>query len=89
MLMWAHYASYHQGFCVEYDLSNIEPLDYRKRFLFPVTYSDDVFDATEHYKKDMDDENYNNIYLARAALVKAKDWQYEKEWRTGKYTDSL
>ncbi|WP_065204316.1 DUF2971 domain-containing protein [Shewanella woodyi] len=81
MLMWAHYASYHQGFCIEYDLESIPYADYRRRFLYPAIYSDDMFDATEHLMKGVEDENFNNLHLSLAGLVKAKDWEYEKEWR--------
>jgi hypothetical protein len=88
MLMWAHYASYHQGFCIEYNLENISSSDYRRRFLYPAIYSDQIFDATEHMMKGLKhmmkgikDENSNNLYLSLAALIKAKDWEYEKEWR--------
>lgn len=81
MLMWAHYASYHQGFCIEYDLENIPYSDYRRRFLYPTIYSDEMFDATEHLMRGVEDENFNNLHLSLAGLVKAKDWAYEKEWR--------
>ncbi|MFS1442216.1 DUF2971 domain-containing protein [Vibrio sp. 10N.286.46.E10] len=81
MLMWAHYADYHKGFCIEYDLTGINPFDYRRRFLYPTIYSDLMFDATSHFKKDVNDISFNNLHLTKAALVKAIDWQYEKEWR--------
>lgn len=81
MLMWAHYANYHQGFCIEYDLVNIPRSDFRRRFLYPTIYSDNMFDATEHMLKGVDDESFNNLHLSLAALIKAKDWEYEKEWR--------
>lgn len=81
MLMWAHYAYYHQGFCIEYDLENIPYSDYRRRFLYPTIYSDQMFDATEHLMKGVEDESFNNLHLSLSALVKAKDWEYEKEWR--------
>ena len=81
MLMWAHYASYHQGFCIEYDIESIPYTDYRRRFLYPTIYSDFMFDATEYYKIGVEDENFNNLYLSMVGLVKGKEWQYEKEWR--------
>lgn len=81
MLMWSHYADYHKGFCLEYDLENIKYGDYRTRFLYPVIYSDKMFDATEHLMNGVETETFNNLYLTKAALVKASDWHYEKEWR--------
>lgn len=81
MLMWAHYASYHQGFCVEYDLEKIPDKDYRRRFMYPVIYDDKMFDATEHFMKMKEDKSLNILHWHLAALVKARDWEYEKEWR--------
>ncbi|WP_428737440.1 DUF2971 domain-containing protein [Sulfurimonas sp.] len=81
LLMWAHYADYHKGFCIEYDIENIPYSDYRRRFLYPVIYSDSMFDATEHFMQDAKSENFNSLHLIKAGLVKAKDWTYEKEWR--------
>lgn len=81
MLMWAHYAKYHEGFCIEYDLENLLYGDYRRRFLYPVIYSDDIFDATNFFKLDINDKNFNPLHLRLSSLIKAKDWSYEKEWR--------
>ncbi|HWQ88737.1 MAG TPA: DUF2971 domain-containing protein [Desulfitobacteriaceae bacterium] len=81
MLMWAHYASYHRGFCVEYDLENIPYSDYRRRFLYPVIYSDLMFDATQLFMKKKEDQSLNILHWHLAALLKAKDWKYEMEWR--------
>jgi hypothetical protein len=77
-LMWAHYADYHKGFCVEYDISAIDYEDYLSRFLYPVIYSDEMFKAA--FVLD-DAETVNNLHLNMAGLVKSKDWSYEKEWR--------
>ncbi len=38
--MWAHYADNHQGFCIEYDLSNES--EGRTAPLFPVIYSESM-----------------------------------------------
>lgn len=82
MLMWSHYANYHKGFCLEYDLENIPYGDFRSRCLYPVIYSDTLMDATEHIIHGNDDKRFvNELYLSKAALVKASDWKYEKEWR--------
>lgn len=81
MLLWAHYTNYHQGFCVEYDLESIVGSDFRRRFLYPSIYSNKMFNATEHILKGVDNDTFNNLHLSLAALIKAKDWEYEKEWR--------
>jgi len=81
MLMWSHYSYYHQGYCIEYEIENIPYGDFRTRFLYPVIYSDNMVDATEHILNGIDHEGFNNLYLNKAALVKATDWNYEREWR--------
>jgi hypothetical protein len=81
MLMWAHYADNHKGFCIEYDLKGISDIsDPRRCFLFPVVYSENLFDATDLYYGG-EDIKKNQLYLLRAALIKAIDWSYENEWR--------
>ncbi len=80
-LMWAHYADYHQGFCVEYDFACLPDTDLQKRFLYPVIYTDTLLNATEFYSKSLNGEKANNLFLSCAALCKAKDWSYESEWR--------
>lgn len=80
LLMWAHYADYHKGFCINYDLSVFKYGDYITRFLYPVIYSDQIFDITESIKK-INTDSFNNIRMTLSSLVKARDWEYEKEWR--------
>lgn len=79
-LMWSHYARNHQGFCVQYNIKELPPSDLRSRFMFPVVYRDEVFDATECMIL-VNTPKFNNIHLNRAALIKGKDWSYEEEWR--------
>lgn len=80
-LMWSHYANYHKGFCIEYDVSAFLPTDYRSRFLYPVIYTDRLYDATPHFMKGVDADSFNNLHLNLAGLYKAIDWSYEREWR--------
>jgi Protein of unknown function (DUF2971) len=79
MLMWEHYADEHRGFCIEYDVTEIDSSKHYN--LFPVIYSDQMFDATNHYIKVGVEDDFSKTYLTRAAISKAKDWAYEKEWR--------
>ncbi|MEI6639989.1 MAG: DUF2971 domain-containing protein [Chlorobium sp.] len=81
IVMWAHYASDHKGFCIEYDLEKIPCTDYRRRLLYPVIYSDQIFDATELFMKEKEDKILNILRWHLAALVKSRYWDYEKEWR--------
>lgn len=80
-LMWSHYADYHKGFCIEYDVREFPPSDYRSRFLYPVIYTDRLYDATPHLMKGIEHETFNNLHLNLAGLSKAIDWKYEQEWR--------
>jgi Protein of unknown function (DUF2971) len=78
ILMWSHYADKHQGVCLQFrglenplrviycdDYPTVEPLDYEP-FI-------DRQDATARAKqKEM---------IERMYLTKAKDWNYEREWR--------
>jgi len=68
VLMWAHYANNHRGFCLEFDTDN----DYFGR-AWQVNYVDkinhiDILDINE-------DDTFN------ALLTKTKEWSYEKEFR--------
>ncbi|ALN64598.1 hypothetical protein GLA29479_3747 [Lysobacter antibioticus] len=78
-LMWSHYADSHKGFCIEYDVRSLPESDLRARSLYPVLYSDDIFDATEFFQRDAAERNICHSILA--GLLKAKDWSYEREWR--------
>jgi len=77
MLMWSHYASYHKGFCLEYDFSLLPTSDIRTQLLYPVIYQDALLNVTEYLQVD----NVKNIFSVRAAITKSKEWEYEKEWR--------
>jgi hypothetical protein len=71
--MWAHYADEHKGFCVEYDI-----YDQAKElihFLFPVLYTDKISDVTKELSKGVVG------WGIKPAIIKSRDWSYEKEWR--------
>ncbi|MFA0570172.1 DUF2971 domain-containing protein [Vibrio gallaecicus] len=68
VLMWAHYANNHRGFCLEFDTSN----DYFGR-AWKVNYvnrinSIDILDFTE-------EDAFNSL------VTKTKEWSYESEFR--------
>ncbi|AIL70781.1 DUF2971 domain-containing protein [Vibrio vulnificus] len=79
ILMWSHYADYHKGFCIAYDFGELGNEDLRTRMLYPVIYSNSMFDASGIFSRN---KTVNNIlYINQAALIKSREWQYEKEWR--------
>ena len=74
ILMWAHYANGHKGFCVEFardsnsTLGNIEVTN-------PVVYSCD-FPSPSPFSDEGRSSCFDDLFL-----TKSKDWAYEKEWR--------
>jgi len=80
VVMWSHYANYHKGFSVEYDLhgNRDSPLALQ---LWPVIYRSQIFDATPYLVRAAKGETFNNLFGFIAALHKSPDWEYEDEWR--------
>ena len=94
MLMWSHYAHYHQGFCIEYET----PV-YSEEFasiyhnLFPVIYSDSRTDLTNlslnlRSTGSISDKELWDIYKY-GLLCKSLDWKYQNEWRLISYDNLL
>jgi hypothetical protein len=82
IIMWSHYADEHRGFCIEYDMQTIALDDLRRRMLFPMIYTDKLFDATKYFEAAMTDAGkFNNIFPILSAIYKSSEWAYEKEWR--------
>lgn len=96
-LMWAHYADFSQGMCVEYDLSLLDPNNPVLDWVFPVRYSDRRY-LKAHIKYTA--ETLKQMKIARLVddtlddseliwlkdimalfLTKGNDWSYESEWR--------
>lgn len=71
ILMWSHYAYYHTGFCIEYDLTENEVF---KDSIKPVKYTSirAVADKNSHNKQG---------WFIDASLIKSDVWSYEHEWR--------
>lgn len=80
VLMWAHYAKYHTGFCIEYDFPSLGFESITTRLLYPVLYSELLHDHTNHVA-DIDITRANPLSIVLPVLTKALDWSYEKEWR--------
>lgn len=81
LLMWSHYADYHKGFCIEYNIARWHPNDGRKRILYPVIYQADFYDVSEHIISQLKNQSFNNVYPIISGATKSKDWEYEQEWR--------
>lgn len=81
IVMWGHYANSHTGFCIEYPIDVLGPNDPRRRALFPVTYSSELFDATPYFLQYIESHDFNNLFGLISGSRKAPDWSYEEEWR--------
>jgi hypothetical protein len=74
LLMWAHYADGHRGFCLEFD-SSVEPFSKAK----PVAYQASL---PEVNPLDVLDGGSSGQELIEAMLrTKHTCWRYEQEWR--------
>lgn len=81
MLMWSHYGENHTGFVMEYDFQELEVSDIRSRSLWPVLYDDNLFDASAFFNEQKKSGSFNNLFGIISSIHKAKDWNYEHEWR--------
>ena len=77
LLMWAHYANNHHGFCAEYDL-----MEFNKQLQFtpvPVIYSKDrvMFDSLN---PETAEEDIMRVFI-EGITSKSPEWSYENEWR--------
>ena len=88
ILMWSHYSSNHEGFCLKFDTS-YAPFHH---FEPPLTYSDatlhplliQVKYVKEYPKISLGELNENDGFvqtLFPLAKRKWKNWRYEQEWR--------
>ena len=83
VIMWSHYAQFHQGFALEYKfrptLKNVG--------IFPVIYGDERQDVSMYmawgFLKMIGINTLNPDILShlKMALHKSMQWEYEKEWR--------
>jgi hypothetical protein len=83
IVMWSHYADYHKGFCIEYDISKLPPQHLLRRGVFPAVYSASLFDLTRWSEKlvSVGRQRFNPALVLLAMTHKYKDWKYEREWR--------
>ena len=97
--MWSHYADYHKGFALEYDVRGYMEKNNNTIIFLPVIYDDKRFDDTDYMLWKFTKSLYPNIpnpnILShfRCLIHKSKLWEYEQEWRmidtAGNITDSV
>ena len=76
ILMWSHYADNYKGIVIEYDFRNTPEV---KEFLSPVYYTSEALKTATW-------EEVSAISILGASLEKAKEWEYEQEWRLMTFT---
>jgi len=83
LLMWGHYADNHRGFCVEYDLEGLEADHSLRRTLYPVIYTNEIYDLTPWVRTlASPDRGGFNVELPILCVIhKCDEWKYEEEWR--------
>jgi hypothetical protein len=71
MLMWTHYADQHSGYCLEFDVTDIDSIFIEAQ---QVKYSKVRPDINFYDTSSM--EQFDLTFL-----TKFEEWAYEKEWR--------
>lgn len=79
-LMWSHYSDSHRGFCMEFErIGNCELDDLE--IPRPVSYSRYCPNIDLDKSWDLSSIDPFRLELCKLVLVKAEEWQYEREWR--------
>ena len=74
ILMWAHYAKQHTGFCLEFNVDN--------DFFTPSTRAIKVeYNAIWPELNVMRLDSCPEGELGKKVIIKANNWEYEQEWR--------
>ena len=80
LLMWAHYAGFHKGYCLEFDTNekhNDENVLKDSSITKPVTYGN-------YYPSLIDLKPFNasnDDFVNNLLCYKSNEWSYENEWR--------
>lgn len=78
ILMWSHYADFHRGICLEYEIDNSDENIFS--LCRPVNYClhYPMLNFSEFLKPDF---NSTVDFIDKMVLTKSTSWKYEKEWR--------
>ena len=79
--MWSNYAKDRQGICIAYPIRELDGKDPRRRYMFPISYDDIPFNATDDFLAKIRDPHRNNRIALCASMLKKISWSMEKEWR--------
>jgi hypothetical protein len=83
LLMWSHYADHHKGFCIEYDIESLGSQHFFRRNLYPVVYSEEIYDLRPFVESLASGprKEFKPLIPLVAMLHKFEGWEYEREWR--------
>lgn len=86
MLMWAHYANSHKGFCLEYEIPPYgEPYIQLFHSLLPVIYSSKRVSILDQCLRSLQPPGLTEDILwdifKYGLLMKSLNWKYQNEWR--------
>lgn len=88
LLMWAHYATHHRGFVVEFFIPTINPFYTTENVPFNFTTKDlisyrnhNLVPSPVMYEKERPIMDGGNDDFNKKFLIKSKDWEYEQEER--------
>lgn len=91
--MWSHYADYHKGFALEYEMRPTLTKGIKEGVgLYPVIYDDIRYDASQYmawaFLKmfGISAPNPDVLSHTKCALHKSRQWEYENEWRLVDYS---
>jgi uncharacterized protein YbgA (DUF1722 family) len=76
ILMWTHYADESKGFCVGYNLKELN--NDLTELLLPVRYNDSLIEVDDTF---FGGKEPNKSLHINSLTLKSTDWNYEKEWR--------
>lgn len=75
--MWAHYADQHRGICLEFDLPRIQvAFPPTSKVQYPLAV--DAYNAIDTF---LSSDEAAVMRLSQSFLTKAREWEYEQEWR--------
>ena len=78
ILMWAHYAKYNKGFCIEYNTNDLKEL---VKKIYPILYVNKPIFCPKLMNDCVDRKIDISIPQTVFSTTKYIEWQYEKEWR--------
>jgi len=83
LLMWGHYSDNHTGFCLEYDIEELNADHPFRKNLYPVIYSNQLYYLRLWAEKlvALNHPQLTDMLPLLSMIHKFEGWKYEEEWR--------